>query len=99
MIYRDVPLKKYNTFALDYMADCMIQVKNGTTGWKNIINQLMESGLSIIRSFPANRVSHTMMQLKRLCVSGGLTVKSKESMMNIIFSGSPHEDRAADGRS
>jgi UDP-N-acetylmuramate dehydrogenase len=27
MIYRNVPLRKYNTFALDYMADCMIQVK------------------------------------------------------------------------
>jgi UDP-N-acetylmuramate dehydrogenase len=27
MIYRNVPLRKYNTFALDYMADCMIRVK------------------------------------------------------------------------
>ena len=27
MIYENVPLKKYNTFGLDYMADCMIHIK------------------------------------------------------------------------
>jgi len=27
MIYKNVPLKKYNTFGLDYMADCMIYLK------------------------------------------------------------------------
>jgi len=27
MIYKNVPLKKYNTFGLDYMADCMIHIK------------------------------------------------------------------------
>src|SRR5664280_3268568 len=27
MIYKNVSLKKYNTFGLDYMADCMIHLK------------------------------------------------------------------------
>jgi UDP-N-acetylmuramate dehydrogenase len=28
MIFTNVPLKKYNTFGLDYMADCMIHLRN-----------------------------------------------------------------------
>jgi UDP-N-acetylenolpyruvoylglucosamine reductase len=27
MIYKNIPLKKYNTFGLDYMAECMIHIK------------------------------------------------------------------------
>jgi len=42
-IHRNVPLKKYNTFGLDYKADCMIHITtekeavslfNGEVGWK-----------------------------------------------------------------
>ena len=28
MIYKNIPLKKYNSFGLDYMADCMIHIRN-----------------------------------------------------------------------
>ena len=28
MIYKNVSLKKYNTFGLDYKADCMIHLEN-----------------------------------------------------------------------
>jgi UDP-N-acetylmuramate dehydrogenase len=43
MIYKNIPLKKYNTFGLDYMAECMIHIRtekeatalfNGTINWK-----------------------------------------------------------------
>jgi UDP-N-acetylmuramate dehydrogenase len=43
MIYKNIPLKKYNTFGLDYMAECMIHIRtekdaialfNGTVDWK-----------------------------------------------------------------
>jgi len=27
MIYKNIPLKKYNTFGLDYMAECMIHIR------------------------------------------------------------------------
>ena len=27
MIYKNVPLKKYNTFGIDYIADCMIHIR------------------------------------------------------------------------
>jgi len=27
MIFKNIPLKKYNTFGLDYMAECMIKIK------------------------------------------------------------------------
>jgi UDP-N-acetylmuramate dehydrogenase len=43
MIYKNIQLKKYNTFGLEYMAECMIKIKtekeatalfNGTVAWK-----------------------------------------------------------------
>jgi UDP-N-acetylmuramate dehydrogenase len=43
MIYKNIPLKKYNTFGLDCFAECMIRIKtekeavalfNGTVNWK-----------------------------------------------------------------
>jgi len=43
-IYKNVPLKKYNTFGIDYIADCIIDIKTETEAinlcrkadvWKN----------------------------------------------------------------
>jgi UDP-N-acetylmuramate dehydrogenase len=42
MIYKNIPLKKYNTFGLDYMAECMIHIKaeNEATALFNAIADL-----------------------------------------------------------
>jgi UDP-N-acetylmuramate dehydrogenase len=56
MIYKNIPLKKYNTFGLDYFAECMIRVKSekeaislftGTLTWKNPL-LILGSGSNIL---------------------------------------------------
>jgi UDP-N-acetylmuramate dehydrogenase len=56
MIYQNVSLKKYNTFGLDYMADCMIHIKSeeeaialfkGKTAWKEP-HMILGSGSNIL---------------------------------------------------
>jgi UDP-N-acetylmuramate dehydrogenase len=56
MIYKNIPLKKYNTFGLDYFAECMIRVKtekeaislfNGTLTWKKPL-LILGSGSNIL---------------------------------------------------
>ena len=56
LIYKNVSLKKYNTFGLDYMADCMIHIRtekeavslfNGTVAWKKPL-LILGSGSNIL---------------------------------------------------
>ena len=56
MIFKNIPLKKYNTFGLDYMAECMIKIKtekeaaalfNGTVPWKKPL-LILGSGSNIL---------------------------------------------------
>jgi UDP-N-acetylmuramate dehydrogenase len=56
MIYKNIPLKKYNTFGLDYMAECMIQIKtekeatalfNGSVDWEKPLF-ILGSGSNIL---------------------------------------------------
>ena len=56
MIYKNIPLKNYNTFGLDYFAECMIRVKSekeaislftGTLTWKNPL-LILGSGSNIL---------------------------------------------------
>ena len=56
MIYKNIPLKKYNTFGLDYKADCMIHISTekeatalfmGTVYWKKPL-LILGSGSNIL---------------------------------------------------
>jgi UDP-N-acetylmuramate dehydrogenase len=56
MIYKNIPLKKYNTFGLDYKADCMIHISTekeatalfkGTVSWKKPL-LILGSGSNIL---------------------------------------------------
>ena len=56
MIFKNIPLKKYNTFGLDYMADCMIHVRTekeaidffrGIVTWKKPL-LILGSGSNIL---------------------------------------------------
>ena len=55
-IYKNIPLKKYNTFGLDYTAECLIHIKtekeasslfNGSADWKKPL-LILGSGSNIL---------------------------------------------------
>ena len=56
MIYKNVPLKRFNTFGLEYIADCMIHIKtekeatalfNGTVAWEKPL-LILGSGSNVL---------------------------------------------------
>ena len=51
MIYKNVPLKKYNTFGLDYMADCVIHIRTEKEAADLFIgNDLLQKPVLIVGS-------------------------------------------------